>query len=286
MAPTKWNGSLAIYNNIIQPFFLKYGEKIDTVINRVTNIKNWRGKLYRFLHERSVVTDLQAKIEEKTGIDRFYIIFAGEVFFVVYFIIGYGSTLICNCIVCVYPAYSSIKAIEIRNKEDELCTIWLIYWIVFSTFFMFEQFADPILNWIPFYSFLKFLFLLYCMTRIGSSMIYNNIVQPLFLKHAENIDKVMSHVTNIASEAHNLASDVIDDTGQAASKAMLEETSVSIVKRVTADSPAYISNKPTSSISSSQLEQFYLALAVLAVLAVLVLKLLDDLELDEILDLD
>ncbi len=215
---------------------------------------NWRVKLNRFLHEKNVFTDLLAQLEEKSGIDRFYIVLTGGVLLAGYLIIGYGATLICNFIGFVFPAYSSIKAIESRNKEDD--TKWLIYWIVFSTFSMVELFADVILFWIPFYSFLKCLFLVYCMAPTkwnGSVAIYNNIIRPFFLKHEEKIDKVMSRVTNIACEAQGLASDVIDDAGQTAARHMQDsilDASGRVVKRVIVDSPAYISNKPTSSSSS------------------------------------
>ncbi len=201
--------------------------------------EDWRVKLNKFLHEKNIFTDLLAQVEEKTGISRLYLVLAGGVLLAGYLIIGYGSTLICNCIGFVFPAYSSIKAIESRSKEDD--TKWLMYWIVFSTFSMVELFADVILFWIPFYSFIKCVFLIYCMAPTswnGSITIYNSIIRPFFLKHEEKIDKVMGRVTNMASEAKGLASDVMDDAEEAANRALQEgaiDATGNIMRRVLAD---------------------------------------------------
>lgn len=44
---------------------------------------------------------------------------------------------------------TSVKAIESSDKNDD--TEWLMYWVVFATFSVFEFFSDIFLSWFPFY---------------------------------------------------------------------------------------------------------------------------------------
>jgi len=52
----------------------------------------------------------------------------------------------------------SFKAIESKEKEDD--TQWLIYWVVFAFFTIFNQLFYTLLYFIPFYYLVKVLFYL------------------------------------------------------------------------------------------------------------------------------
>ncbi|CAL1265211.1 unnamed protein product [Larinioides sclopetarius] len=53
----------------------------------------------------------------------------------------------------LYPAYCSLVALQTSTKKDD--TLWLIYWVVFASFNVFEALTDVLFSWFPFYSGLK-----------------------------------------------------------------------------------------------------------------------------------
>ncbi|XP_053556630.1 receptor expression-enhancing protein 6 isoform X1 [Bombina bombina] len=152
-----------------------------------------RERIKNYLNGDSVVSRLLGKVEEKTGIKKYYLATGSVCTLGLYLIFGYGASLVCNLIGFVYPAYTSIKAIESADKKDD--TIWLTYWVVYGVFSVVEFFSDIFLFWFPFYYLGKCAFLLWCMAPFswnGSQILYDRFIRPFFLKHHQTVDSVVS----------------------------------------------------------------------------------------------
>jgi len=158
-------------------------------------------KLDAVLAEKNVLTEHLNMAEEKTGVSKRNIVLGALGFVVVWLAIGIGSSLLCNVVCFLYPAYKSFKAVESPQGDDD--TQWLTYWIVYSTFNILEYFTDLILFWIPFYSLLKCLFLVWCMWPIsnnGATLVYQKILRPFLLKNESKIDERLNKVTGDVSK--------------------------------------------------------------------------------------
>jgi receptor expression-enhancing protein 5/6 len=79
----------------------------------------------------------------------------------------------------VYPFYKSILSLE--SKDSEQTTKWLIYWILYSTITVLEEYAALVIYWIPFYYPLKASFLVYIMVPqfTGAQYVYY-VIKPYF----------------------------------------------------------------------------------------------------------
>lgn len=167
----------------------------------------WRALLKTSLHDRNRIwTKVFEALEARIGVDRVNIALVLKLFLAFYLLAGHGREFVCNLIGFLYPAYSSIKAIESKDKADD--TKWLTYWVVFAAFSLLEFFSDFLLSWMPFYWLLKCVFLIFCMLPFswnGSSFIYKRIIRPLFLRHEKQIDKVIDSATEAGEEIVNEA---------------------------------------------------------------------------------
>eukprot|EP00088_Acartia_fossae_P002539 TRINITY_DN11030_c0_g2_i1.p1 TRINITY_DN11030_c0_g2~~TRINITY_DN11030_c0_g2_i1.p1 ORF type:complete len:187 (+),score=42.92 TRINITY_DN11030_c0_g2_i1:40-600(+) len=169
-------------------------------------------KLNKFLNQPGVVSDLMKIAEEKTGVQRLYIAYGAIGLVVLWLAFGYGAQLLANLIGYVYPAYMSIKALESGNKNDD--KQWLTYWVVFAGFAVIEFFTDILVGWIPFYWLVKCVFFVWCMAPMesnGSTLIYNRIMRPAFLKHENKLDNIVNKATAKADDLFDKAKEMAAD---------------------------------------------------------------------------
>jgi receptor expression-enhancing protein 5/6 len=107
-----------------------------------------------------------------------------------------------------YPVYWTMKAIESKSNEDKQ---WLTYWVVFACFTIIDMFSGYLLKFIPFYFFLKIVFLiwLFMPNSQGSYIIYHLLVVRVFRLYEQDIDKATEKLTEITKNIVNSGQDVI-----------------------------------------------------------------------------
>jgi len=151
-------------------------------------IQKIRADVTKKLHEPNPVNNFLGQIENKTGVDRFFIVASIALLFSLYLIFGHFAELVCNFIGFLYPAYISIKAIESASKADD--TQWLTYWVVFGLFSIIEFNEDEIVGYFPVYWLFKcaFLLYLYLPMTMGAQKLYAKAIRPAFNKYQQMIE--------------------------------------------------------------------------------------------------
>ena len=94
---------------------------------------------------------------------------------------GIGGSYITCAIAVAYPAFRSFLALESDGTEDD--KQWLMYWVVFGLFNILDHFVGFILVFIPFYYFLKLVFLVWLANYNGAQLVYDRYVQPTMAKY-------------------------------------------------------------------------------------------------------
>lgn len=102
------------------------------------------------------------------------------------YIIG-GPKLISDLVAVIYPAYQSFKAIDSKDRGDDVQ--WLMYWVVFSLVSLFETIGMWLLDMIPFYFFIKVCFFvwLYHPKFLGAELVYIGLVRPHLMPYLKSI---------------------------------------------------------------------------------------------------
>ena len=136
----------------------------------------------------------------------FYILVICLLFIVVGFFDKYLTILIAT----VYPLYISLKTLQskigeekadggIYDEEDKKkdVTQWLSYWVVYSVFINFESIFGFVLKYIPFYFFIKVIFLLFCFLPQYQLAwwLYDHCIRTLFNKYE-------SHIINFSNKIY------------------------------------------------------------------------------------
>jgi len=97
-----------------------------------------------------------------------------------------GAKLISDLVSVVYPAYKSFKAIDSKDPIQD--TQWLTYWVVFAFFSIVENVAVFLVEYIPFYFFLKlgFFIWLYHPQFLGAGLVYKTLIDPYVMPYVNS----------------------------------------------------------------------------------------------------
>ncbi|MED6204144.1 HVA22-like protein k [Stylosanthes scabra] len=98
----------------------------------------------------------------------------------------------CCSIGLVIPVYSTFKAIESKDQDDQ--HKWLLYWAAYGSFSVAEMFAEKLLSWFPLYYHMKFAFLVWLQLPPlnGAKQLYADHLRPFLLKHQARLDQVVN----------------------------------------------------------------------------------------------
>lgn len=141
-------------------------------------------------------------LSQKTHIEPGYFLGGAILLSALIILFTMGGTILFAVITVIYPAFKSIKALETKDTEDD-DKIWLTYWCVFGIFTLIEEFAYFLLNYIPFYFYIKLGFFLWMMApqTQGATIIYRTVLKPLLQKHRNRIDQIIAEVKGSALSA-------------------------------------------------------------------------------------
>lgn len=87
------------------------------------------------------------------------------------------DTLIGPGVMLLYPLYASMRAIESPSALDD--QQWLTYWVMYSLITLFELSSWKVLQWLPFWPYVKLFFCMWLVLPMfnGAAYIYENYVR-------------------------------------------------------------------------------------------------------------
>ena len=141
------------------------------------------------------------KVAAMTGLTPGQISRYGLIAGIALVMLGIGNTYITCLLGVAYPCFMSFLALESNGADDD--KQWLTYWVVFGLFNILDQFAGFILTFIPFYFFLKLVFLVWLFhpSSQGATTIYNNYILPNMSQYEKHIAGIEKSVADAAAGA-------------------------------------------------------------------------------------
>ncbi|QLQ79075.1 hypothetical protein HG537_0B04230 [Torulaspora globosa] len=143
------------------------------------------------------------ELENRTKLPKSYLVIgAGFIYLLLIFInVGGIGEILANIAGFIVPAYLSLIAVKSSGKEDD--TQLLTYWIVFAFLNVIEFWSKAILYLVPFYWFIKTVFLLYLALPQtgGAQMVYNVVISPIADKYILPRTKKTDDIRAAVSEA-------------------------------------------------------------------------------------
>jgi len=126
------------------------------------------------------------QLTEKCGVQPWVVVGGGGL--VLGFVMwGLTGELLCITLGCLYPMYASFRALD--DGDPKQVSRWLIYWVVFAAYLLTDSMFHMLLCWIPFYSILRLVLIVWLfMPTGGADCVYNWVLRPILRKYRESID--------------------------------------------------------------------------------------------------
>ncbi|CCK68659.1 Yop1p KNAG_0B02170 [Huiozyma naganishii CBS 8797] len=122
------------------------------------------------------------QLEQQTKIPRTYWTLSLTIGYLLltFFNVGGLGEILSNFLGFVIPTLYSIKALKTKTKDDD--SVLLAYWIVFGFMNVIEFWSGAILYLVPFYWFIKVLFLIYIGIPAtgGAVFVYGKLIEPVY----------------------------------------------------------------------------------------------------------
>ncbi|CCH62756.1 hypothetical protein TBLA_0I00970 [Henningerozyma blattae CBS 6284] len=161
------------------------------------------------------------QLEARTNIPKSYIVFG---LVIVYFLlllanIGGIGEILANIVGFALPAYLSLIALKTPGSADD--TQLLTYWVVYAFFSVIEFWSVALTYLIPFYWFIKTIFLVYIALPQtgGANMIYKKVIDPATSKYINakaGVSDIKQSVHEAAQTASHNASAAVNQAASAA----------------------------------------------------------------------
>ncbi|SPQ26765.1 c945d759-008e-4e30-82d6-eab7f45118e1 [Thermothielavioides terrestris] len=92
----------------------------------------------------------------------------------------------------LFPLFASYKAL--KTSDPAQLTPWLMYWVVLACVLLVESWTEWFLVWIPFYAYIRLLFLLYLVLpqTQGARLIYEEYVHPRLEENETAIEEFIA----------------------------------------------------------------------------------------------
>ena len=147
------------------------------------------------------------KVAQLTGLTPGQLSRYGLITGVIMVMLGIGNTYITCLLGVAYPVFMSFLALESEGEDDD--KQWLTYWVVFGLFSIVDQFAGFVLTFIPFYFFMKLVFLVWLFhpATLGATTIYNAYILPNMEQYEKQINKLEDQITDMAGSAKSTMAD-------------------------------------------------------------------------------
>ncbi|KAJ3036580.1 hypothetical protein HDV00_002540 [Rhizophlyctis rosea] len=89
--------------------------------------------------------------------------------------------LLTNLVGVVYPAYSSIRAVERPEKDDD--ERWLTYWSIYGFYTLIDSTSKSFLSYMPLYHLPKLMILYWLFGKDGALVAYRTAIRPFLVRY-------------------------------------------------------------------------------------------------------